>query len=149
MNSSLSMARFPTQSESESSRQVSLRRMYQLSSHNNIFSSIISHTSYTISKARELLDCCFISYRYKNVRDLFLVSCPGLAVLPPAPHNISPCSMNNHDHEEDEIKPGKWASIKRMNVSCQLNLYAPSNRRIAYLKPVISPQAIEKNISGT
>lgn len=53
--------------------------------------------------------------------------------------------MDDHDHEEKEIKPRKRTPIRR-----QLALTAGVfGKPKVYLKPVINPQDKEKNMSGT
>lgn len=100
----------------------------------------ISSISITTSRWR--------THRDKNVRDFFLILLPGFAILSPASHNISPCSMNDHDHEENEIKPRKEAPTSRQSATNRI-FHNSAYSRWTYSKPVISPQDMEKNISGT
>jgi hypothetical protein len=47
------------------------------------------------------------THRNKEIRNLFLVSRPRLAILPPAPGDIPRSTVDDHNHEEDEVEPGE------------------------------------------
>jgi len=49
------------------------------------------------------------TYRNEQIGDLSLILSPGLSVLSSAPRDVSPSTVDDHDHEEDKIKPRKWA----------------------------------------
>jgi hypothetical protein len=63
--------------------------------------------------------------------------------------------MTDHDHEENEIEPRKGAPAAIIVVSQVHALVYLSEQEIlsgvgvTHLKPVIRPQDIEKNMSGT
>ena len=86
------------------------------------------------------------TYRNEKVWNGFLVTCPRFAVLSAASGDVSGSAVNDHNHEEDEVEPGKRAPISR-NISDRKKLQ--SFAQTTHLNPVINPQAIEKNISGT
>jgi hypothetical protein len=89
------------------------------------------------------------TYREEQIGDFLLILSPGLAVLSTTPRDISLGTVDDHDHEEDKVKPRKGAS-ERIVSNCNgqasgLSLIG----RAAYLNPVMRPQDIEKNMSGT
>ena len=49
------------------------------------------------------------TYWNEKIWNLFLILSPGIAVLSSTPRDVSLGTMDDHDHEEDEVKPRKRA----------------------------------------
>lgn len=50
-----------------------------------------------------------LAYRNEEVRNLFLVLEPGLAILSSTPSNVTSGTVSNHGAEEDGIEPREMA----------------------------------------
>ena len=73
----------------------------------------LDHILQTCQQFPIISDHYFETYRYEQVGDFFLIALPGLAILSSASVDISVGAVDDHDHEENEIKPREWASISR------------------------------------
>lgn len=85
----------------------------------------------------------FPTYWDENVWNLFLVAFPSLTVLPTTSMNVPPGTVDNHDHEENKVEPGKRTPRRMLAVCLLIDTLA------THLNPVIKPHDIEKNMSGT
>lgn len=83
------------------------------------------------------------TYWNEQVGNFLLILSPGLSVLSATSRDVSLRAVDDHDHEEDEIKPRERAPVQL------LALDPHRDRSTTYLNPVIKPQDIEKNMSGT
>lgn len=90
-----------------------------------------------------------VTYWYEQVRDLLLILSPGLAVLSATPRDVSLGTVDDHDHEEDKVKPRKRAPGREVSKSKGQGSCENQVESATYLNPVTRPQDIEKNISGT
>lgn len=96
------------------------------------------------------------TYGDKEIWHFLLVLLPCVSVLPATFRNVSVRTMNDHHHEKDKVEPrertpGRFVSIAGLWIFFRGASLEQSARRDAptYLNPVIRPQDIEKNMSGT
>ena len=89
------------------------------------------------------------THRNKEIRDLLFVTRPRFAVLPPTPGDVSTGTMDDHNHEEDEVEPGERTPAERKNVSNQDAHSKPKEEEATHLNPVTAPQAKLNHMSGT
>lgn len=48
------------------------------------------------------------TYRDEQIRNQLFILSPALSIFCPASLNIPPCSVQNHNSEEDRIEPREW-----------------------------------------
>lgn len=66
------------------------------------------------------------TYWNEQIWDLFLILSPGIAVLSSTPRDVSLGTVDDHDHEEDKVKPrkrtpGEWSASARLGTQCESN----------------------------
>lgn len=84
----------------------------------------------------------------EEVGNLLFVLGPCFTVLVAASSDVSTGAMDDHDHEEDKVKPRKRASVEE--IGCVRNCHRDMAAfEATYPKPVTRPHDIEKNMSGT
>lgn len=56
-----------------------------------------------------------MTYRDEKVGHFLLILLPCITILASAPLDIPHSTVDNHDHEEDRVKPGEWAPAQRVS----------------------------------